>query len=233
MTVRLSIFGRTALAAGAAVVALTNPARADLIAVLGDVTSGPVLRRLRNRIGSTSDGRSMLDALHPARFPEHGSASLTILRELPDGSLGREYARFMDVRKFTPESRHAVRFVEDPTDAWVLQRYRDVHDLWHVLTGMPTTVLGELAQKWFEAAQTGLPVAVISAVFGPVRLPLEQQRLLMTELIPWAIRTGRRAPDLLAIRYEDRLEDSVEDLRKEWGIIVPDVKMKGLKRKQS
>lgn len=232
MTAHLSIFGRTALAAGAAVVALANPARADLIAVLGDVTSGPVLRRLRHRVGSTPEGRSMLDALHPARFPEHGGASLTALRNLPDGTLGREYARFMDVRKFSPESRHAVRFVDDPADAWVLQRYRDVHDLWHVLTGMPTTVLGELAQKWFEAAQTGLPVAVISAVFGPMRLPAEQQKLLVTELVPWAVATGRRAPDLLAIRYEDRLEQTVEALREEWSITVPDVEMKGLRRKR-
>lgn len=173
----------------------------------------------------------MLESLHPARFPEHGSSSLTTLRTLPDGSLGREYARFMDVRSFTPESRPAVRFVDDPADAWVLQRYRDVHDLWHVLTGMPTTVLGELAQKWFEAAQTGLPVAVISAVFGPVRLPAEEQKLLITKLVPWAVATGRRAPDLLAIRYEDRLQDDVEELRKEWGISVPDVEMKGMRRK--
>ena len=174
----------------------------------------------------------MLDALHPARFPEHGSDSLIAMRSLPDGTLGREYARFMDVRRFTPESRSAVRFVDDPVDAWVLQRYRDVHDVWHVLTGMPTTVLGELAQKWFEAAQTGLPVAVISAVFGPLRLKTEERRVLVTELVPWAVSTGRRAPDLMAVRYEDRLEDSLEDLRTEWGIQVPDVKMKGLKRKQ-
>ena len=31
--------------------------------------------------------------------------------------------------------------------AYVLQRYREIHDLLHVLTGMPTNVLGELGQK--------------------------------------------------------------------------------------
>ena len=39
------------------------------------------------------------------------------------------------------------RFVSDPELAYVLQRYREIHDLLHVLTGMPTSVMGELGQK--------------------------------------------------------------------------------------
>lgn len=232
MSSQLSSLGRAALAATSAVFALRNPARADLVATVGDLTSGPTLRYLRHRISSTPDGHDMLDTLCPSRFPEHGSVSLISMRDLPDGSLGREYARFMDSRGFTPESRLAVRFVDDPVDAWVLQRYRDVHDLWHVLTGMPTTVLGELAQKWFEAAQTGLPVAVMSAVVGPMRLKSEDRRVLMKKLVPWAISCGRHAPDLLSIRYERRLGDSLEDLRREWGITTPNVKLKGMRVKR-
>lgn len=232
MSPRLSPLGRAALAATSAVFALRNPARADLVAAVGDLTSGPVLRHLRHRMSSTADGRDMLNTLHPLRFPEFGSISLISMRDLPDGSLGREYARFMDSRGFKPESRAAVRFVDDPVDAWLLQRYRDVHDLWHVLTGMPTTVLGELAQKWFEAAQTGLPVAVMSALVGPLRLKSEDRRVLMTQLVPWAVRCGRRAPDLLAIKYEKRLEDDVDGLRKEWEITVPNVEMNGIRAKR-
>lgn len=40
-----------------------------------------------------------------------------------------------------------VRYVSDSDLAYVLQRYREIHDLLHVLTGMPTNVLGELGQK--------------------------------------------------------------------------------------
>lgn len=221
----LSVFGRTVLAVGSAAVALSNPARADMVAAVGDLTGGPALRLLRRRVEATRDGRDMLDGLQPERFPSGGSSALVNMRKLPEGSLGREYARFMDTRGFTPESRPLVRFVDDPCDAWVLQRYRDVHDLWHVLTDMPTTVLGELAQKWFEAAQTGLPVAVLSAVVGPVRLSSEERRVLVRDLIPWAVSCGRGAADLIAIRYEDYLSCDVEELRKEWNISVPGVKL--------
>lgn len=50
-------------------------------------------------------------------------------------------------------------------------RYREVHDLWHVLSELPPTVEGELALKWFELIQTGLPVCALGAVFGPLALP--------------------------------------------------------------
>jgi len=45
-----------------------------------------------------------------------------------------------------------------------------VHDFWHVLCGLPPTVLGELALKWVEMVQTGLPVAAFSGLFGPLAL---------------------------------------------------------------
>lgn len=62
-------------------------------------------------------------------------------------------------------------------------RYREVHDLWHVLSGLPPTVEGELALKWFELVQTGLPVCALGAVVGPLALPRrepQQQRVAPT-----------------------------------------------------
>lgn len=34
----------------------------------------------------------------------------------------------------------------------------------------PCSPLGEVVVKWFEAIQTGLPMCVLGAAFGPVRL---------------------------------------------------------------
>lgn len=215
------------MAVGSAAVALANPKRADMVALLGDVTSGGILPRLVGRVGRSSEGREMLDTLQPARFPANGVLSLHEFRELPDGTLGREYARFMDRRRFSPDSRDVVRFVDDPRERWLLQRYRDVHDLWHVLNAMPTTFLGELAQKYFEAAHTGLPVAVMSAAFGPMRISWGERRILVTQLIPWAVRSASEADDLLAIRYEDYLDIPLVDLRRKWRLSVPDVDIKG------
>ena len=37
---------------------------------------------------------------------------------------------------FLADERAQVRFVDDPELAYVMLRYRQVHDFWHVLAGM-------------------------------------------------------------------------------------------------
>lgn len=229
MTTPLSPLGRATLAASAAALALRNPARADLVAIVGDLTSGPTLHHLTRRLSATSEGRQLLATL-PPRFPPEGSACLPSLRAQPPNTLGHQYARFMQVRNFSPDDRPTVRFVEDAQHRWILQRYRDVHDVWHVLTGMPTTVLGELSQKCFEAAQTGLPVAVLSALAAPARLSREERRVFLTQLVPWAISCGSRSVDLLAIQYELYLQHDLEQLRRKWRITKSPVTIKGMNR---
>lgn len=48
----------------------------------------------------------------------------------------------------TPDSRVDVKFVDDEELAYVMQRYREVHDLLHTLLGMPTNMLGESGFKY-------------------------------------------------------------------------------------
>lgn len=43
---------------------------------------------------------------------------------------------------------------------------------WPLLTPTPSLALppGEIVVKWFEAVQTGLPMCILGALFGPIRL---------------------------------------------------------------
>eukprot|EP01035_Chromulina_nebulosa_P019787 gene19787-25727_t len=76
-----------------------------------------------------------------------------------------------------------------------MYRYRQVHDFWHVLSGLPPSILGEIGLKWFELKVTGLPVCLLSGLVGPVRLSLEEQKILVT-------------------KYEDNLDVPVDIIRK-------------------
>lgn len=82
------------------------------------------------------------------------------------------YATLMHLctQKVTPDSRMEVRFLEDPKLAYIMTRYRECHDLIHTVLNMPTNMLGEVAVKWVEALNTGLPMCYGGAVFGAVRL---------------------------------------------------------------
>jgi len=55
--------------------------------------------------------------------------------------------------RFRADERPPVRFVDDDELAYVAARAREVHDMWHVLFGCPTTILGELALKALEFVQ--------------------------------------------------------------------------------
>jgi ubiquinone biosynthesis protein COQ4 len=219
----LSGLGRATLAATSAVLALRNPRRADLVATLSDATAGLPLSILTARLVTKGGaGAAMLSTRSPERFPS--IAEFKKMRQLPEGTLGREYARFMDVRKFNPRDRPEVNrsLVPNADEAWVLQRYRDVHDLWHVICDVPTTVFGEICLKWFEAVHTGgLPGPLLSAIGGPAKLRVRERFILVKEVVPWAVEVGTSCQDMMAIRYEDFLDRQVEDLRRVWKVQSP------------
>lgn len=208
------------LAVGSGVAALQNPYRHDMVAVLGETTGLLALINLRDRMRSDPEGYTILIERPRIRL---STLDLSKMSSLPDGSFGREYLHFLEDNQITPDSRADVRFVDNEELAYVMQRYREVHDLLHTLLGMPTNMLGEVAVKWFEAAQTGLPMCALGAMLGPLRLNSSRLQSLLTSLGPWALRNGRRARCVLSVFYERRWEQSLEDLRQELDIEPPPI----------
>ncbi|KFO31897.1 Ubiquinone biosynthesis protein COQ4 like protein, mitochondrial [Fukomys damarensis] len=213
------------LAAGSAGMALYDPYRHDMVAVLGETTGYYTLKVLRDQMRRDPEGAQILQ-----ERPRISLATLDMdkLRSLPEGSFGCEYLRFLEVNRVSPDTRAPTRFVDDEELAYVIQRYREVHDMLHTLLGMPTNILGEIVVKWFEAVQTALPMCVLGALFGPVRLRAQSLQVLVSELIPWAVQNGRRAPCVLNLYYERRWEQPLAALREELGITVPPLDMRVL-----
>ncbi|XP_077162592.1 ubiquinone biosynthesis protein COQ4 homolog, mitochondrial [Paroedura picta] len=208
------------LAAGSALMALYDPYRHDMVAVLGETTGNLALPKLRERMRHDPEGHRILQERPRIRL---STLDIAGLRALPEGTFGREYVRFLDDNRVSPDTRMPTKFVDDEELAYVAQRYREVHDLMHTLLGMPTNMLGEIAVKWFEAVQTGLPMCILGAVFGPVRLNARKFYILTTELIPWAVQSGSNSSCILNFYYENRWEQTVESLRNEIGILPPPV----------
>ncbi|KAM6975918.1 ubiquinone biosynthesis protein COQ4 homolog, mitochondrial [Tautogolabrus adspersus] len=208
------------LAVGSGVAALQNPYRHDMVAVLGETTGHLALMNLRDRMRNDPEGYTVLTERPRIRL---STLDLNTMASLPDGSFGREYLRFLEDNHVTPDSRADVKFVDNEELAYVMQRYREVHDLLHTLLGMPTNMLGEVAVKWFEAAQTGLPMCALGAVLGPLRLTASRLQSLFTSLGPWALQNGRRSRCILSIFYERRWDQSIEDLRQELNIEPPPI----------
>ncbi|KAG7314804.1 hypothetical protein KOW79_022107 [Hemibagrus wyckioides] len=216
------------LAVGSGVAALQNPYRHDMVAVLGETTGHLALLKLKHRMSKDPEGHTVLTERPRIRL---STLDLSRMSTLPDGSLGREYLRFLEVNNVTPDTRADVKFVDDEELAYVMQRYREVHDLIHTLLGMPTNMLGEVAVKVFEAAQTGLPMCIMGAVLGPLRLSKSHMQKLVQSLGPWALRNGSRARCLLSVFYERHWDQNLEELRKELNIEPPPLIMPAKSKK--
>ena len=63
--VALKPWEQAAVAVGSAVGALLNPARADLVAALGETTGGPAFQLMLDRMRMSSEGRVCADILIP------------------------------------------------------------------------------------------------------------------------------------------------------------------------
>ncbi|KAL4939047.1 hypothetical protein BDV06DRAFT_214594 [Aspergillus oleicola] len=216
--VPLGFFEKKFLAVGSAVGALLNPRRADLIATLGEVTATPYfIYRLRDAMLSDPTGRQILRD-RPRMTSE--TLPLPYLRSLPENSVGRTYAAWLDREGVSPDTRDNVQYIDDPECAYVMQRYRECHDFYHAVTGLPTFVEGELALKAFEFLNTLIPMTGLSMAASVRLKPAERERLFSLYL-PWAVRSGLASKELINVYWEKVLEKDVDELRGELGIEKP------------
>jgi ubiquinone biosynthesis protein COQ4 len=150
------------------------------------------------------------------------------LRRLPEGTVGRAYLRFVESEQLSAkgladESRkvgEADIDAEHPL-AWYGRRLRDVHDIWHVLTGYHRDALGEASVVAFSYAQTkSLGFALIAfAGAREIKRALPDQPILKTV---WeAYQHGKRAAWLPGQDYEALLAEPLESARRRLNIEPP------------
>jgi ubiquinone biosynthesis protein COQ4 len=191
---------------------------ADLIATLGEATATPYfIYRLRDAMLAHPTGRRILRLR-----PRISSKTLSIpdLRALPANTVGRAYVSWLDREGVSPDTRSPVRYIDDEECAYVMQRYRECHDFYHALTGLPTVREGEVALKAFEFANTLIPMTGLSMLAVATLKPAERRRFFSVYM-PWAVKNGVRSKDIINVFWEEELERDVEDLRRELGIEQP------------
>ncbi|KAL5504396.1 COQ4 [Sanghuangporus vaninii] len=214
----LNWFENAFLAVGSGIVLLTNPNRADLVAALGETTAGPALPRLRDRMLESAESRRILKAR--PRINTH-TVDIAALAALPENTLGRTYVSWLERCNVTPDSREPVHYIDDPELAYVMQRYRECHDLYHASIGLPVDGLSEIAVKAFEFANLGLPMTGLAAALGHLRLSSARRERYFKEYLPWALRCGGSARSLITVYWEKRWEQDIGELRDELGLLEP------------
>src|SRR5262249_27777295 len=147
------------------------------------------------------------------------------LSRMPADTLGGAYARHMKENDLRPDyypeeaPRHRMHFLR--------LRVRQTHDVWHIITGFGTDELGEVGIQRFYLAQfpngqaaiicgVALLKSVLRGRFGE----LERHVDAFCE----GYSCGRRAKSLLAVKWEELWGESVDSLRRRYGVDLPHVR---------
>lgn len=146
------------------------------------------------------------------------------LAQFPAGTVGATYRDFRDARGFTADGladaeREVIAFVDAPHPlVWYSRRLRDVHDIWHVLTGYGTDALGEACVVSFSYGQTkNLGFAFIG--WGAAREIQREVRSIPARKAAFqAWRNGRAARWLPGLDYDALFAEPLETARERLGI---------------
>jgi len=144
------------------------------------------------------------------------------LDALPEGSVGAHYREFIRAEDLSAEgladvSREGISDVDNPHPyAWFGRRTRDVHDIWHILSGYHRDALGEACLVAFSYAQTrGLGWALIA--FGAASRSRGTRHPTLKAI--WqGYQRGKAARWLLGEDYEALMAEPLEAARKRLGL---------------
>ena len=206
---------------------VADPERTDLVFEIIDALAGLAFERAFTKFRNHPDGQRLL-AERPSLLETLSNSE--VLAEMPAGSLGRAYADFMKAGQLSAQGlleaeQAAIHDEPQPIDVdrqFFGDRLRDMHDLWHVLTGYGRDEAGEAANLAFTVAQIpsrGVKLIVVAAAaIGPKLPNFAWQRYLLR-----AWKRGRRATMLSVVRYEELLALPLDDVRAQLGIDPPEV----------
>ncbi len=184
---------------------------------------GPFFGRTFRRFRSDATGARLLAAKSSLLSALRDRAAL---EALPEGSLGRAYLAFCDREGITPgglvEASDAVPMAPGLTEdeRWFIDRMRDSHDLWHVLTGFRTDLGGELSVLTFSLAQTWGPGLTLLVAGGLMETYKSGEiGAYARKLVRHAWRVGRSANWFPLAPWEEWLARPLDEVRVEMGVL--------------
>lgn len=212
---------------GALQVLIDDPQRTEKVFEIAEALSGNSFERHFQRFAAHPGGQRLL-AERPSLLDKLRDREA--LRALPPGSFGRAYADFMESGNLTADGLVEADVMAerpngpepvDPDREYFGDRVRDIHDLWHVLTGYGMDEAGEAANLAFTVGQIPtygiVAIVLTAAVIGPKDLRFTWQRYLFR-----AWRRGRRAATLSAVCYEELLSRPLDEVRRALHIEPPE-----------
>lgn len=200
---------------------VADPEKTDQVFVILRALTGQAIERGYRRFRTTAVGQRVL--AEQGALIDH-LRDREALRALPANSLGRAYLSFVQREQISADglvdaSTSEGRF-EDPGVQKFAERSRDMHDLWHVLTGYGRDSFGEVCLLAFTFAQTYNPGIATIAVVGAYKTQQDLGAGVWRAVLR-GFNDGRRSAWLPGEDWEARLKQPLDTVRAELHIGAP------------
>ncbi|HEY1099741.1 MAG TPA: Coq4 family protein [Myxococcota bacterium] len=204
-----SFLRRWTLAVKSLLILADDPPNPHYGPLLNACLDGGTYAKLAARWRTSERGRALLEARPTLQGRE---LDLEALRAMPPGTLGRAFMQYFDDNGIGPfETTFPIASDVD----YLSKRYRETHDLLHVITGYGTDELGEMELQAFVLGNLGLKQSQLILSFGFLRqLARDGVRATPTWIakIRAAHRRGAQSRELLGVPYETLWLEPVSSL---------------------
>jgi ubiquinone biosynthesis protein COQ4 len=145
--------------------------------------------------------------------------NLEALLSMPAGSLGQGFGAVLQLQGLAPMPRPDGLDQLEDHDQYLQQRVRACHDLWHLVTGFPPTLPGEVALNAFTARQLRQPgPALLLAADLLARAHLADTSPDLADAAGFGLQLGGICAPLLAQRWEEGWQEPLATWRERLGL---------------
>jgi len=193
-----------------------DPSSTKHILALAKAMNGPALKRSYSRLLETEEGTNIATS-----FPEIADLYEHLV-DCQSGTVGNAILSNQNsievlIRLSRLGTRNRSWINRKHPYIWMARRFRDTHDIWHVLTGYDMDFFGEICLAAFSYGQTKAYQWGLICVMGVWKLKTSPKKLLA---VYEAYRRGRKCSWLLAENYEHVLKENLDDCRKRLNIFT-------------
>lgn len=177
-----------------------NPGKARLLHIaMDDRTYESLARKLR----ATNDEIFILKPTVPGMTLEQ-------LATFPEGSLGHVFSGYFQKNGIFP---FTYEFPLQSDADFLYKRYRETHDVHHMITGYGIDDFGEIELQAFYIANLGLRHAILIVCAGVPYLIFQQRSITkVVRRLLAAYRHGKNAPNVLGLPYESMWSQPLTEL---------------------
>lgn len=184
------------------------------LAILNHSYASPLAASARERLRQDPTIAALVAERYWGRWPSPAE-----LLEMPAGSLGHAFGLLLHQEglELIPRPEGLEELTDD--NQYLQLRTRACHDIWHLVTGFPNTLAGEVALNGFGARQLRQPGPVLLLAADLLsRAHRPDSTPDLADAVSFGLRLGGVCVPLLGQRWEEGWTRPLEAWRQELGI---------------